>query len=234
MAVPNNLAKVTMHGRLGGSEIALFGFHIRLATSSEPTEAQRQEVADKIGETWLDAFGTAKDLFCGAYQLEYVRLDWLDPEPGPHHLKTDVVTTSSFATSGTNSFIGTGASLPWECAIVVSMAAYPPGGFAPNKGRHRGRFYLPGVPASVITGTEAQMPDTAVQAYSERAAAWLEAINDVVSDDFDTQMRVVILSRVDDAAYDVQHIWVDSKIDSQRRRENRQPALFRRTETLDA
>lgn len=234
MAVPTNLARVTMHGRLGGSEVALFGFHLRVGTESALTEPQMQQVADRIRDAWMQALGTKKDLFSGAYQLEYVRLDWLNPAGGPQHLKTRAVTNSALDVSGTNSFIGTGASLPWECALCISLAAYPQGGFAPNKGRHRGRFYLPALPASIISGTEAQLPDSATAAYATAMVNFLELVNDQVGGGLTAQMRVVVLSRVDDAAYDVQHIWVDSKVDSQRRRENRQPAAKRLYAPIDS
>lgn len=233
MAVPENLCRVTMHGRLGGSEIALWGFHVRIGTDATLTEAQRQQVADRVRDAWLSALTGKADLFSGAYQLEHVRLDWLDPGPGPGHLKTTDVTISALAQTGSGSFRGTGDSLPWECALVVSLAAYPEGGFAPNKGRHRGRWYWPAIPKSSITGIEAQLPDTAVSAYGTAAVNFLELVNSPVGGGLSAQMRSVVLSRADDAAYDIEHIWVDSRVDSQRRRENRQPVSNRQTAPLD-
>ena len=82
MAVPENLCRVTMHGRLGGSEIALWGFHVRIGTDAQLTEPQRQQVADRVRDAWLSAAAGKNDLFSGAYQLEHVRLDWLDPAIG--------------------------------------------------------------------------------------------------------------------------------------------------------
>ena len=234
MPVGPGVARATFQGRLGGSEIALFGFHVRLADVVAIDDEDEQAVADKIRDSWLDAFGTAKDLFSGALTLEAVRCDWLDNTPGLGYLKTRSVSIAEFASSGTGSFIVTGASLPWECALVVSLAAYAPGGFAINEGRKRGRYYLPALPGSIITGTEGQLADTAVTAYADRVADFHETVNDQVSPELPNQLRTVVLSRADDTTWDVQHLWVDSKVDSQRRRENRQPALFRQTRTLDA
>lgn len=234
MAVPVNLARVTMHGALGGSEIALWGFHLRVGTDAALTEPQRQQVADRIRDAWLSALTAKHDLFSGAYTLEHVRLDWLDPAGGPHHLKTTDVTLSVLDTTGAGSFKGSGDSLPWECALVVSLAAYPQGGFAPNKGRHRGRWYFPAIPKSSVAGTDAALPDSATAAYATAAVNFLELVNSPVGGGLDAQMRAVVLSRADDAAYDIEHLWVDSKIDSQRRRENRQPGGYRAYAPLDA
>lgn len=234
MAVPSTLMRVTFQTRLGGSEIALYGFHMDCPDAVGLNNAFLEAVAEKARDTWIDTWGANKTFFGSGVTWEAVRVDHLDPTPGPGHLHVTDSAFAAFATSGAGSYVGSsGNSGPWSSSVVVSYAAYLPGQFAVNKGRWRGRYYLPPMLASNAAGPTGEMPQGNVDAIQGAALDFHETMNDLLSETLDDQIELVVLSRADDTARRARQIWVDSKLDTQRRRENRQPATYKKTGTLD-
>lgn len=235
MAVSPGLLHCTFNTRLGGSEIALFGFHLELLEVEGVNHGMLEAVAEKARDEWLGAWGSLTSLFSPAVVFESVRIDHLDPQPGLSHLHVTDSAFSSFGTTGPTAFAGSGSnSGPWSSSVVVSYAAYSPGEFAVNKGRYRGRYYLPPFNNGMATGATGELSETNTQAVATAAGNFHEALNDLVSETLDDQLQLVVLSRADDTARRVEQVWVDSKLDTQRRRENRQKATQRKVVLLDA
>lgn len=234
MAIGQLLTRVTFTARLGGSEIALFGFHMDDADATGYSVGILQAIADKARDTWIDTWGANKTFFGNGVVFESVRVDRLNPAAGLPHLKVENSAFAPFATSGATSYAGTGGnSGPWSSSVVISMAAYSPGEFEVNKGRYRGRYYLPPMIATNAAGPTGEMPEGNVDALAAAAQEFHNQLNGDISEALDDDIRLVVLSRSDDTARRVEQIWVDSKLDTQRRRENRQPATYKKTLLLD-
>lgn len=226
--------RATFNTRLGGSEIALYGFHLELLDVVAITDGDLQQIVDKVRDTWLDVMPTAKTYWSQAVVWESVRLDLLNNEAGPRYGKVLTSVFAPFASSGANSYAGTGGnSLPWSSSAVVSMAAYAPGQFEVNKGRWRGRYYLPPFIAGLPGGPTGEIPEGSLNPLADMLGEFHETLNDEVSDTLPNQLQLVVLSTSDDTVRRVRQVWMDSKLDTQRRRENRQPATLKRTVVLD-
>lgn len=226
MTIPAGTFRATLRFALGGVEIAMMGFHLHWDSPAIDDE-DIQDIADHVRDTFLTEFGPRKSMFSTAVAAETVILEHLDNTPGPNHLHVLYRTESAF---GAGAWVGESAeSMPWECSAVVSLAAYPQGGYVPQPGRHRGRFYLPPLAIGLISANTGQLPAVQAGQLADAAADWLSAINSDVNGE---PLQVVVLSRANDSVYPVEHIWVDTKIDSQRRRENRQPSTGRESRNL--
>jgi hypothetical protein len=233
MAIPPGTLRVTFQTALGGSEIALYGFHCQVLDVEAVSQSLLVQVAEKARDAWLDSMSAEKGAYSTGVVWQAVRCDLLDPQPGPSHLKVVDSGFANFAQSGDGSYAGTGAtSLPWETSMVVSLAAYPAGSFAVNKGRRRGRFYLPPMVPAVVSGPTGEFTPQTLTNSVAAFGDFLEQMTGEISDTIPDQLRVVVLSQVDDAVRPVEHLWIDSKVDSQRRRENRQPARQREIYSL--
>ena len=228
MPIPPGTLRVTFQTVLGGSEIALYGFHCQVLDVEGVNNELLRQVAEKARDEWISAMSVEKPAWASSVVWQAVRCDLLSIAPGPGYKKVVDSGFSEFGTSGPTSYAGTGTdSLPWECSMVVSLAAYPQGAFAVNKGRLRGRFYLPPMVKGVVSGVTGEFNAQAVSNTVGEMGTFLEAMNGPISTEIDDDLRVVVLSGVNDSVAAVEHIWIDSKVDSQRRRENRQPATVR-------
>jgi hypothetical protein len=108
--------------------------------------------------------------------------------------------------------------MPNQVAIVVTLQT----GFSGR--RNRGRYYLPCT--RLATLNLGQIPSTTVTAVALNAKAFLDAVNSAVG------QPVSVLSQVAGSAKPVTGVRVDSKFDIQRRRANREAAIFTQLETL--
>lgn len=229
--------RTTMNFTLGGSEIAMFGLHGRWGLNSVLL-ADVQALADKYRNQWNSAMSDAKSGFCSSVKADFVRVAQLDTTPGPQFLKeTAFVAEAGF--TGANAWAGTNStSLPWETSMCINLAAYAPNAHVLRAGRRRGRFYLPPMSPDSIGGTEGQYTSPLMNVVLDGVQEWLEAMNDVLSG---SQFRHVVISRggtkdpIDaPGMFDVEHIFSDSIVDSQRRRRNKEVPALRVVRTLDA
>jgi len=117
----------------------------------------------------------------------------------------------------------TDPALPWETSLALSLYTYPRGSFTANARRKRGRIYLPPMAALVL--------DSSNSGYFSNAniatlLGELKTFMSHVGED-DLGVKVVdpgVYSRVDSTVRDVVQLSIDAKIDSQRRRQNRETA----------
>ena len=114
-------------------------------------------------------------------------------------------------------------SLPWETSLCVSLYCYPRGTFQPNARRRRGRFYLPPMSSAVLASNNSGFVADNV------AHGVLSQMHDFCRDAWQSYLGVDeahlgVFSRADSTVYPVVQISLDAKIDSQRRRQNREIA----------
>ena len=175
--------------------------------------------------------------FCSSVVADFVRVAQLVTTPGPQFLKeTGVVGEAGF--SGGAGWQGSNStSLPWETSMCVNMAAYAPEQHVVRAGRRRGRFYLPPMSPDSVGGTEGQFTAPLMNVVLDDLKAWIESMQTPFSGG---EYRHVIISRGGTKApldtpgmYDVQHLFADSIVDSQRRRRNREVAERRQTRLIE-
>lgn len=111
-----------------------------------------------------------------------------------------------------------GVELPLQCAIVVSLRT------ALNGRRYRGRFYVPMTSQSL---TNHQLPSAETTAI---ASAWQSVLN-TLKDAVPT-LEPVVVSFTGSVATPVTSLIVDSRVDIQRRRANKQTILFSQVESI--
>ena len=112
----------------------------------------------------------------------------------------------------------TGGGSPTQLAIVHSLRSGVPGR------RGRGRMYLPATGLALSSGSHGQLASGACSSFAGALAALFTAVN--TSGSFAAQFtsqNVVVRSETGNMCNAVDQIIVDSKIDTQRRREDKIP-----------
>lgn len=235
MAVPTNLWKINFNMSLGaGDEIAVWGHHVTWDGAGNPTDAS--DLASHCRDAWSSGF-TATGLFPGSLSGVNVTAYKLANTP-PYHSTDKGV--SPFGVGDNPAFTGGGGSdsLPWECAFVVTLNAFSDP-FDLLKARKRGRMYLGPVAKARISGGAGLMSSADAQAFADSTLAYFEAVNDALGGH---QVRAVVFTRGGKGGAgaagvsSIVDISADNKVDSQRRRENKQSdSVVRVTSaTLDA
>lgn len=128
--------------------------------------------------------------------------------------------------------VATDACLPWETSLCISLYTYVPDTFVPNGRRQRGRYYLPPMVSTVLEGgnsgfvQNALLPTLLGEQVNFYGKLYAGA-------GFDPLVVIpIVYSRsagkdsdpVPPEFYIVSHLVADAKIDSQRRRQNREDA----------
>lgn len=226
--------RATLEHSSGPVEEAQFGFTgVRVHRTGNPTDwkADVQQLAEKVRDKWIERV-TQKGFWSAAVRMATVRVDHLNAADG----KTQDVGIAPFVGAG-NEWYGSGAdSLPWETTMAVSLYGYGAGEFVLNKARKRGRMYLPPMAILAASGYAGQMTQGNLNNLTANMVAFF---NDVQGAEFDSgspeqeadYFDLRILSRgtqlkpLDPSSTPVTRIRLDSRIDSQRRRERQQPIL---------
>jgi hypothetical protein len=204
-------------------------FATRYAGSeAEPTVTS--ELVGHVASKFSDNAGPIKPLHASTVKLQ--RLD-------TYKLDTDgkALTKATAVFDGTDQPVwqgsATSGSLPWECAVVVSLNANG-AGYDPHAARKRGRFYLPPPSTDTLAGDgNGRLATGKVDTFKTTWATILEAVNDIPSG-LASQCRLIVASKVASANYDVVSLHVDDRVDVQRRRENRQADSYSNSYTFDA
>lgn len=117
-------------------------------------------------------------------------------------------------------------SLPWASTLVVSLYTYTPGSFIAHAGRRRGRVYPPPLNVSIITSTNQGTVSSAdALSYLNDFKGWLSDVSGAPVGSSVTTWILGVLSVTGDMWNHVTDLAVDTKIDTQRRREKSQPAV---------
>jgi hypothetical protein len=200
VGVPEDVAQLSLH--FGG-------------TSYEPTDQQLGSIAEGGYNAWNENMDAA--WFTNAVTLTKVS-SYRYNDAGKA-IGVGVYQPNDPKWHGTHA----GPSLPWETALVCSLYSYPRGSFQVNPRRKRGRIYLPPMAASVLdTSNSGYVSDALV---TEILAACANFIEDAEKESLGVALSPpVIFSRVGQELYEVTDLYMDAKIDAQRRRQNSETA----------
>jgi hypothetical protein len=176
-----------------------------------------QTVADGCRDRWAAHWSSAiATLFAGA--VSYERVDAYHLDTTGHALHVGRAVFSSPPTGAANQ------SLPYECALAISLRATAGNDVALHPGRRRGRFYLPPLGPNTV-----DVDGGLTATVQGNVKTWIAGtLNDIqgmhvgpdsgpppYTADF---MRLVIASGVDGTWNQVNEVRVGRVIDSQRRR----------------
>lgn len=212
-------------GTLG--EIAVMTLATRYAGGeAEPTVTS--QINHHVASQWSSHCGPVKTRFSTIVHLNHIDTYKLGTDGRALTKATSVFDGADQpAWSGTD----TGSSLPWECAVVISLNANSTG-YDPHAARKRGRFYLPPPAAVCLAGDgQGRLATGSVDNFSNTMFAFLEGVNDIPAG-LGSQCRVIVASKAAAANYDVVSMHADDRVDAQRRRENRQPDSYTKTNVL--
>jgi hypothetical protein len=114
--------------------------------------------------------------------------------------------------------------MPWQVAWVVSLYTYTPGTFIPNGRRRRGRFYLPPPCTLVLDSSGSGLASAAATAdVLDGSHDFLEAVRMTPPPGEDLGVgNIIVFSRAGAQQYDVTDLQIDTRLDTQRRRANRE------------
>lgn len=237
LPVPSDTMRVTMRAELLQANVpveeAQFGFwgvREHVPGNQIDWQADIESLAEKIRDDWNEHM-TNKSFWSTAVRMSTVRVD---------HLQASNGTTLDQATAtfdGDDAWSGTATnSLPWETTVCISLYGYVPGTFTPNKPRKRGRLYLPPPAASASSGTAGQVFSADLSELVGNVTAFFNAVQGSPlgnttgpgeNDYFD--LRVISRGTPEKplapTSTPIIVVQADSRIDSQRRREQSQPPL---------
>lgn len=235
LGVPADTMRARFHASLlKGSVVAeeaefgFWGHRVRTGGADVDWPNDVQFAAEGIRDRWNEHI-TAKNMFPQSVRLDFVQVDHLAAANGA------VLDQGVALFDGDDAWRGTETnSLPWECALAISFYGYTPGTFTQNKGRKRGRMYLPPLAANTLSGGDGQFSDGLLQQLVPMFVAFfndvqgmeLPGAGPLTGDYWD----LVVVSRgtpdkiLTPTAYPITRIQADTKIDSQRRRERQQDA----------
>jgi len=218
MVFPTNRWMTTWRfalNRAGNEEDeANFSLHFG-GTSYEPTDDQLGSIAEGAYNAWVN--NTSPTWFTNAVTLAGTK-SYRYNDAG-HVIGVGGYAPSDDFWHGTHA----GPSLPWECALVFSLYSYPRGSFQVNPRRKRGRIYLPPFASSMLDTSNSGFVDNGLM--DDLLAGMANFLEDAEKDAVGVALAPpVIFSRVGQALYEVTDLYMDAKIDVQRRRQKSESA----------
>lgn len=216
------MVKMTVQFDLqNGSDVVLDQAEFRI-WSDAPTpvsdwDAWLTDVAEFARDHWIS--GVSKTHFSPAVVLNRVICGRYDT--AGHTVNEKVATASP------TDWIGSAAkSLPWQVSAVISLYTYERGTFVTDGKRKRGRIYLPPLGDSIIgDSTTGEMLLATAQALRDDVGTWLTAIVGHTPAGGSTSFHPVVLSLAGDFSNELSFLSVDTKLDTQRRREKQLTAI---------
>jgi hypothetical protein len=201
----------------GEVELAEFGTWQQFDSGNSPSDwnAGLQGLAQKAYEVWVARATTS--WWSGFIHLDSVKTAHFNT--AGHTLEEQTYAASSLW-AGTAS----GASLPWQVSLCVSLYGYQPGQFATNARSKRGRVYLPPMATALIANNANGELD------SSHVSQAMALLRNMVIDlggytmptaPTGTSAAVSVFSRKLQTTFPVTWIACDNKWDTQRRRVNR-------------
>ena len=216
-AIPNNVVRCSMvwsPGTEWPAEQAVNTIHLQQQTGPSGSVPDVQYIADQVAAKIIAGFGGIAAFWSNNAQMTAVKTYLLDT--------TGHTTAEGQHTFSPGDVAGSGSTnmLPPEVALVLGLYSYPPGGFAPQKGRKRGRIYLPYLTSSNLT-SDGKVTGANCQSIANGWASIFNAINTIESASGRTDpMGLVVLSRAAGATFEVGYTVVDDHWDAQRRRQH--------------
>jgi len=215
MTQPDNMIKMTMvFGLQDGTDTILDQAEFRI-WSDDPTgitdyDAWLLDAATYAGEQWVSVI--PKTPFSPAVVFQKCIMGHYDTSGHLVHEQAYV--------AGSTDWIGSGAkTLPWQIALCISLYAYERGTFTLNGRRKRGRIYLPPLADSMVhDSTTGEMQLSDATGLRDDVGTWLSNIVGH-SGPGGGSFHPVVLSLAGDFSNEVGWLSVDTKLDTQRRRE---------------
>lgn len=209
MAIPLGYSRNVIRGHLIGGEIFEWGFWSAEAPADDAA-ANAQATAVATAYTTAIGTGTGPHTFLSTGEsIDQVRVySYTTGGPTAQH-----VGSAPLSQGGT-----TTATCPNQVAVVCTLQT----GFSGR--RNRGRCYLPCTHTSALVN--GQLSSAQTTALAQFMQKFFQNVNSAVT------QPVVVLSQVAGSANNVLTIRVDSRLDIQRRRANRQAPAFSQSETL--
>jgi len=227
--IPNNVVRVSLLFSVfpgDWDELSMNTFHLQQQAGPSGPVPDVQYIADQVAAKLTAHWSLINTFYPSGVQITAIKTYLLDATGHSTAEGTHAVP------GGTLSGGGTSGSLPPEVAVALSLYSYPPGGFATQKGRKRGRLFLGPVNANWATTTgRVNLSDA-----GDLVAGWkaiFDDINTIESAAGRTDpMGLVILSRTGGATYQVLHLRCDDHFDAQRRRQHQAPAGTRSSDLV--
>lgn len=209
MSIPLGYSRNVIRGHLIGGEIFEWGFWSAEAPSDDAA-ANAQAAAVATAYTSAIGTGTGPHTFLSSGEgIDQVRVySYTTGGPSAQHVGSAALVQTSASV----------ATCPNQVAVVCTLQT----GFSGR--RNRGRVYLPCTHTSALVS--GQLSSAQVTALAQFMQKFFQNVNAAVT------QPIVVLSQVAGSANDVVTIRVDSRLDIQRRRANRQAPAFSQSETL--
>lgn len=210
MPIPSGYSRSVVSGTLPGGEIWAIGLWANEAPSDQAaTQSQADSFADDLTTKWSDSGSPAT---FNTAQMSATRLtvySYLAAGGRATH-----VAESGLSLPGVN----TQSSQPDQCCLVASLRTGMSGR------RHRGRVYWPLTGSGLVQG---QVADPLAQNHATWMRDLIQAWNGHLADE-----RMVVLSQTAGTSAPITAITVDTRVDIQRRRANRQTITGSHTANL--
>lgn len=218
MAFPSGLYRlewVFNYTTTQGNDVQEFGLYfVSSAPSVPPVDlgADLQALADAGRNSWNTNFGALSSFFSAAVHGNTVKAYVLD---------TALHATDSRASafSGGSAFVGTSSTgMPAQNSLVVTTLADDPAHFAPHRANRRGRFYLPTMGESILSG-QGFVTTGNRDSILAAASAFVTDITPTLSNGHG--VTPIIVSRKLVSISTMQYVGVGLLVDTQRRRRNK-------------
>lgn len=178
-----------------------------------------QALADKAVNAWVAGFD-AEARFSASVDAVRAVVYHYDQS------HNEVLDRSEAAFTDANAWGGTASnSMPPQNSVVLSLYGYDPAGYTPQRGRKRGRMYLPTPAAGDIDAT-GKLTVTIQQQYLDMGTNFMNALTGQLdipdeAESGDTHIRPVVNSVAGSIATRVGWLRVGRVVDTQRRRRNK-------------
>jgi len=210
MGIPAGYSRTVFSGSLPNGEIWASGFWCNEAPSSEAaTQDQATTFGTELTNAWSHAGAPAVFNVAGMTVDKTTAYSYLDGSG-----KASFVGEQAMSLAGASSQ----AQLPNQCSIVTTLLTGSAGR------RARGRMYWPCTAPDMADG---EMASGDVTLLATWMATLIGSLNGHLGD-----QAVVVLSQVAGTSKPVSAIKVDSRIDIQRRRANKETILFTSTHSV--
>lgn len=200
-------------------EKALNTFAMRAIDFEPPTgpalHSLLVELSGKVKDALDPQWSSLSTSFASGYQITAMRVSALD---------TSAHTSDEYVlgiTGGHWAGTGTSGVLPPEVALCLSLYGYQPGTFATQRGRKRGRIYLPYLSAATVN-THGLVDSGSITSLTGAFKSFFDLLSPV--DVTGGQMEPGILSEVGGIFTSLAYLGMDNHFDAQRRRQHQSPA----------
>lgn len=209
MSKPYPAVKIVISGQIQGVQSWSCGLWVWHSTLS-PSHAQLQTyISDLYGplNVWLAAAGGPMKLCSADTEANHLAVYYYPPN-------SDVATEQAEGSLGV--FVGLGSnSIPTQSSVVLSLRTGLPGRV------NKGRLYWPATGPAL---TSHQIASALAGTLASTTATAIAGINALTLDG--DNATVAVATSLRDFPADVTQVVVDSRVDTQRRRADKTPALY--------